>query len=449
MTKDMTVGSPMQLILKFSIPLLFGNILQQMYNLIDSIIVGQYLGLSALSSVGATGSITFLIIGFCTGTCCGFAIPVAQQFGAGKYSNMRKYVMNAAYLSVVFSIIMTIATVILCRPILTLMKTPEQFYEGAYIYLIVIFIGIPFTFLYNIVSGIIRAMGDSKTPFYFLVVATVINIVLDLLFIIVFKWGIAGAGLATIIAQGVAGALCLVYMKKRYDILRTQHDERRFDKGFCKTLIVMGVPMGLQYSITAIGSIMMQASVNLLGDIYVSVVSVGGKIKQFAMCPYDAFATASSTYCGQNLGAGKVERIGKGVFSAVFVSVVYSVVVAVVLIIWGADISLIFVDKDQTDVIALTAKFLACAGPFYVFLAILNNVRMSIQGLGYSGLSMIAGVSELFARGVMSLWVIPELGFIAACYADQAAWLIAATCVVVMYFIIMKKINQNIKLKKD
>lgn len=445
MTKDMTVGNPLQLILKFSIPLLLGNILQQMYNLIDSIIVGQYLGLPALSAVGATGAIIFLIIGFCQGTCCGLAIPVAQQFGAAKYSNMRKYIMNAAYLSVIFSVIMTILTVVMCRPILTIMQTPDELYEGAYIYLVIIFAGIPFTFLYNIVSGIIRAMGDSKTPFYFLVMASVLNIALDLLFIVVFKFGIAGAALATIMAQGAAGALCFIYMKKRYDILKMSHEERKFEPELCKNLIIIGVPMGLQYSITAIGSIMLQSSVNMLGDVYVSVCSVGGKIKQFAMCPYDAFATASATYCGQNLGAGKIDRIGKGLFNAVFISILYSIAIAFVLIIFGEQLTLIFVKQDQLEVIELTKQFLKCAAPFYVFLAILNNVRMTIQGIGYSGLSMIAGVSELIARGVMSLGIIPQMGFIAVCYSDQAAWVIAAACVVIMYFAIMKKIKMRYK----
>ncbi|MCD8333738.1 MAG: MATE family efflux transporter, partial [Clostridiales bacterium] len=251
MTKDMTAGNPLRLIWQFSVPLVFGNLFQQMYNLVDTIIVGRYLGLLSLTAVGATNAIMFLIIGFSLGTCAGIGVPVAQRFGAGDYTDMRKYVMNAVYLCLIIAAGLTVATCLLCDNILTWMGTPADIFDQSYSYLFIIFLGLPFTILYNATASIIRALGDSKTPFYFLVLSTVLNIVLDLMFIIYFQMGVAGAAVATITAQAVSGVLCLIYMVKKYDILKSNREERRFRAGYIGTLVKMGVPMGLQFSITA------------------------------------------------------------------------------------------------------------------------------------------------------------------------------------------------------
>ena len=443
MTKDLTVGSPMRLILQFAIPLVFGNLFQQMYNMIDTIIVGRYLGLNALTSVGATTSIMFLIIGFCLGTCSGLTVPVAQQFGAKNYEKMRAFIMNAAYLSVFLAAVLTVVTALLCDDILTWMRTPEDIFDGAYNYLFVIFLGIPFTFLYNVVSGIIRAMGDSRTPFYFLILSTILNIVLDLFFIIVLKMGVTGAALATILAQAVSGVLCYIYMKKKYELLTFNRQERALRMDYIKVLFVMGVPMGLQYSITAIGSIMLQSAVNVLGTVYVSAYTAALKVKQLAMCPYDAFATSCATFGSQNLGAGKLDRIKKGLFSGIVAALIYSVGIGLVLIFAGSKIALLFVDGSETVVLREVQRLLTCAGFFYGFLALLNCTRMTIQGLGYSLVAMLAGCSELVARGVMSLFVIPAFGYIAVCFTDQTAW-IAAVCVVMpLFFGIMRKLERQ------
>lgn len=445
MTKDLTVGKPLQLILQFSIPLVFGNLFQQMYNMVDTVIVGRYLGLSALTSVGATTSINFLIIGFCLGTCAGLAVPIAQQFGAKNYGKMRSFVMNAAYVSIFLAALLTVLTCLLCDNILTWMGTPQEFYQGAYEYLFVIFLGIPFTFLYNVASGIIRAMGDSKTPFYFLVLSTVLNIVLDLLFIIVFKMGTAGAAWATILAQAVSGILCFFYMRRKYEVLKTERQERKVRLDYIKTLFVMGVPMGLQYSITAIGSIMLQSAVNALGTTIVSAYTAALKVKQLAMCPYDAFATASATFGSQNLGAGKIRRIKEGLRSAILIAVIYSIGIGLVLIFAGSKIALLFVSADETEVLRLIQQILTCAGFFYFFLAFLNCTRQTIQGLGYSAVAMFAGCSELVARGVMSLFVIPAFGFIAVCFTDQLAWIAATAVVVPVFLAIIKRLEKRMQ----
>ena len=275
MARDLTTGSPMRLIWSFALPTLFGMLFQQFYNMMDTMIVGQLLGASALASVGSTSSINFFVIGFCMGVCNGFAIPVAQRMGAGDYSQMRRCVANAGWLSALFAVVLTVFTGLFCRTILTVMRTPEDIFDGAYWYILIIFLGIPTTFLYNLLAAVIRALGDSKTPVYFLAISSVLNIALDLLLILYCHAGVAGAALATVISQGVSGLACLVFMVKRFPILHMTAEERRLDGRTCRTLCLMGIPMGLQYSITAIGSIVLQSAVNGLGSRYVASVAAG------------------------------------------------------------------------------------------------------------------------------------------------------------------------------
>ena len=390
MTKDLTVGSPMKLIWQFSIPLVLGNLFQQMYNMVDTVIVGRYLGLDALTSVSSTTSITFLIIGFCLGTCTGLAVPVAQKFGAKSYSEMRKFVMNAAYLAIFLAVIMTIVTCALCGSILIWMKTPNQFYQGAYDYLFVIFLGIPFTFLYNVVAGIIRSLGDSKTPFYFLVLSAVMNIFLDMLFIIVFKLGTAGAGWATILSQAISGVLCFRYMKKKYDILKTNHQERRLDMHYIKTLFTMAVPMGLQFSITAIGSIMLQSANNALGTACVAAFTAAMRIKMFFMCPFESLGMAMATYSGQNYGAGKPERFRRTIrLSAVTAIAIMCVGLAFFEIIPGTLLGLFSPSEEMLTIGRTALRIIGLTFPLAGFCIVSGSV---FQALGTPFYSLIVSV---------------------------------------------------------
>ena len=313
MEKNMTEGNSLKQILCFAFPLLLGNLFQQLYNLADSIIVGKTLGIDALASVGASGSLNFLILGFCIGLCSGFAIPVAQTFGAKEYSLMRRYVVNAMALAAGISIAFAVVTALFCRQILVLIRTPENILDGAYRYLIIIFIGIPFTVLYNLSAGILRSLGDSKSPFLFLAISTIINIIGDLVCILVFGMGVEGAAISTIVAQAISGICCVIYMKKRFTILKLDRQEEKLSAHRMKILLGMGVPMGLQFSITAIGSVILQSSVNTLGSTVVAAFTAGTKVEQFTMAPYDALSNTSATFCGQNLGARWIERIYKGV----------------------------------------------------------------------------------------------------------------------------------------
>lgn len=443
MAKSMTEGKPLKLILQFALPLLLGNIFQQTYNIVDAAIVGRYLGTKALAAVGASSSVQFLVLGFCIGICCGFGIPVAQRFGAKDYDTMRSYIFHSALLSVIIAAILTVVCALLCPVILNLLSTPEDIYANAYSYLLVIFLGIPFTILYNLLSGILRAVGDSKTPFLFLAVSTVLNIVLDLFCIIVLKWGCAGAAIATITAQAVSGILCLIYIWKKFPILKLSKKNCVINGNIIRTTLIMGVPMGLQYSITAIGSMVMQSANNGLGSVYVSGFTAAMRIKQFAMCPFDAIATAVSTFCSQNLGAGKMKRIKKGLREGIAVGVIYGAVIGVVVIFFGGILSQIFIAKEETEVLAASAKYLRCLGYFFWSIGILNVCRMSVQGLGYSGLAIFSGAVEMVARIVVSLVFVPVYGFTAICFADQTAWLSAVVYIVPVCLYCLRKISRE------
>lgn len=381
MTKDMTKGSPLRLILGFAFPMLLGMLFQQFYNLVDTMIVGKTLGVSALAGVGATSSINFMIIGFCMGICSGFAIPVAQQFGAGKYSELRKYVFNGYVCSAVFAVVMTILSVVFCAPILRLLNTPDDIFMHAYNYIVIIFAGIPTVFLYNIVSGIIRSLGDSKTPVYFLVLSSVINIALDFILILYVKMGVAGAGVATVVSQLIAGVGCTIYMYKKFDILKGTKQEKVISKKHISNLCFIGVPMGLQYSITAIGSTILQAAVNGLGSSYVAAMTAGSKMFNFTCCPFDALGSTMATYGGQNVGAGKIDRLGKGIKAAMLIGAVYSVVALVVLYFSADYIALLFVDAGETAIIELTRRFIMASALFYIPLTGVNVYRFCIQGM--------------------------------------------------------------------
>ena len=439
--KDMTVGSPMKLILGFLVPMLFGLLFQQFYNMVDTIIVGKYLGVNALAAVGSTGSINFMIIGFCTGVCSGFAIPVAQKFGVKKESAMRRYVASGGGLALIFSVVMTLIVCVMCRTILQWMKTPDDIMEDAFAYIFVIFLGIPATYLYNTLAGIIRSMGDSTTPLIFLLISSVMNIVLDLFTILVLDMGVAGAAWATVISQAVSGVLCLIYMIKKFTILRMQGDEWKPEKYSMHVLCGTGIPMGLQYSITAIGSVILQTAVNSLGSAAVAAVTAGGKISTFLCCPYDAMGATLATYAGQNIGARKLGRVGKGVRDCLILGAGYAVVALVIIYFFSDVITLLFVDAGETAIIANARTFLLINVAFYFPLSLIYVYRFTIQGLGYSRLAIFAGVSEMIARSLMGFCLVPVFGYLAVCFANPVAWLAADAFLLPAYIHVLKDLK--------
>lgn len=443
-SKEMTSGAPLPLILKFTLPLLMGNLLQQTYSLVDAAIVGKFLGINALASVGASTSVVFLILGFCNGCCGGFGIPVAQKFGARDYQTMRGYVAVSLKLAMVMSVGIAIITSLLCANILRWMSTPANIFDGAYAYLLVTFIGIPATFFYNLLSSIIRALGDSKTPFWFLLLSTVLNIVLDLFCILVLGWGVAGAGIATVVSQGVSAVLCYLYMNRRFDILRGTPRERRFQPRLARTLLGIGVPMGLQFSITAIGSIMLQSANNGLGTACVAAFTSAMRIKMFFICTFESLGIAMATFGGQNYGAGKPRRVWEGVRASTLLMLGYAVFTFALLMLGARWFALIFVDPSELEILADTELFLHVACCFFPALGLLCILRYTIQGVGFTKLSMFSGVAEMIARIVVSLYAVPAFGFIAVCFGDPTAWVAADLFLIPAFVWVYRRMKKQV-----
>lgn len=442
-TKEMTNGSPFKLILAFSVPLLFGMLFQQFYSMVDTIIVGKYLGVNALAAVGSTGSINFMVIGFCMGVCNGFAIPVAQKFGGADYKSLRKYTANSGWLSLIFSAVMTFIVCILCRNILVWMKTPDDIMDGAYSYIFIIFLGIPATYLYNLLSATIRSLGDSKTPLVFLLISSVINIVLDLFLIIYMDMGVSGAAWATVIAQAISGVCCFLYMRKKYPVLKFYRDELKIDGKCMRNLCYMGVPMGLQYSITAIGSVILQTAVNTLGSSVVASVTAATKIIMFLCCPFDALGSTMATYAGQNMGARKLDRITEGLKASNMIGFIYSGIALIVAIFFGKYIALLFVSSGETEIISQVVMYLIINAAFYIPLCLVNTVRFTIQGMGFSAFAILAGVCEMFARGLCGFVFVPIFGYVAVCLASPIAWIFADAFLIPAYKSVLRQSKED------
>ena len=439
--KDLTVGSPMKLIIRFLIPLLFGMLFQQFYNMVDTMIIGRFLGVDALAGVESTGSVSWLLLGFCMGTCSGFAIPVAQKFGSHDYDGLRRTVGNILWLSAIIAAVMTLGISSLCRNILVWMNNPPETISYAYDYIFIIFLGIPATILYNMLAGIIRSLGDSRTPLLFLIFSSILNVILDLVLILVAKMGVAGAAVATVLSQLVSGILCLVFMVRRFPILRLSRDDLKLRGDECRMLLGMGLPMGLQYSITSIGTILMQTAVNNLGAAAMAAVTASDKLGMLLAIPLDAIGTAAATYVGQNVGAGKLDRIHAGTKANAILGGVYSIFIFVMIFLFG-DLALsLFVEPGQTLIIQMGHQFLTIVSSFYILLLLVNLLRFSIQGMGFSNYAMIAGVLEMIARGAMALLLVPKFGFDAVCFANPAAWIMADAFLVPMYFYGMKRLG--------
>jgi len=434
MTKDMTSGNSLKLIISFCIPMIIGNLLQQLYSMVDAVIVGKCIDLNALAAVGATGSICFLVIGFATGVCSGFCILVSQEYGADNYSKMRKYVANSCWLCLIISIVLTVLTLALTRSLLELMKTPDDIIEQAYKYLLMIFAGLPVTIFYNLLASVLRALGDSRSPLIFLGIASVINIILDYVFIQFCNMGVSGAGLATVIAQGISTVFCFVYMRRKFDILSFEKDEIAFNGKDSVRLMSIGIPMALQYSITAIGSITLQTAINNLGTVYVAAVTAAQKIQMIAQGPMECLGTAMATYCGQNRGARKYNRISKGLRESMIVSVIYCILACGILVAFGRYISLLFIDKNDVDVIDHAMYYLKINSIMFPLLGILFIIRNSLQGLGYSLLPMMAGFTELIARVGVVVLLVGTYGYTGVCIASPVAWFMADILLFVIAF---------------
>ncbi len=440
----MTVGSPMRAIFRFAVPLILGYILQQMYLIIDTVIVGRWIGVNALAAIGASTSIMFLIMGFCNGSCAGFAIPVAQAFGAKDFRKMRTYVSNSYRIAITFAVVITLLSCLFCKKILHLVNTPLEVFDDAYIFLMLQFAAIPFTIGYNLLAGQIRALGNSKQPFYFLITASVVNILLDVLLILILGLGVEGAGIATLLSQAFSVCLCIRFIKKKMQILIPQGEEHDFDNKKISILLNNGVPMGLQFSITGIGIIMLQSANNALGITCVAAFIAAMRIKYLFTCVFENIGVAMATYCGQNLGAKKMERISQGVRAAIKMMLIFFVFSFIVITPFADDMMTLFVDKGEAEVVTYAAEFMRIACYFYPCLGLLTIFRYSIQGLGYSNLSMMSGVMEMIARCGVSLWLVPAFMWTGVCYGDPVAWVMADMFLLPAFWWLFKHLKKRI-----
>ncbi|MGL4362252.1 MAG: MATE family efflux transporter [Cellulosilyticaceae bacterium] len=442
MTNDMTKGNPFKLFMWFSIPLLIGNVFQQLYSMVDTIIVGNYLGEEALAAVGSTGSISFLMNGFLLGLTSGFSVMVAQRFGAKDDEGVKKAIASNVVLTIISTILMTIVMMLIKTPLLNLMNTPENVYVYADTYISIICAGIFTQAFYNMAAGILRALGDSKTPLYFLIIASIVNIVLDIVFIVNGEMGVAGAAYATNIAQGLAAVLCIIYSYKRFQLLRLKKDDFTSITKCFKNHLSVGIPMALQFSITAVGIMTVQSAINVFGSSVMAAYTSASKVMQLTMQPLVTYGVTVATFVGQNLGAKNYKRIKEGIRTMVLISITTSCIASFVLVFFGKSLVTVFLENPSEEVLGYAAQVLNYAAVFFIPLGLIFIFRNALQAMGEAVIPMIAGVLELVARAVVAYTLPAFIGFSGICLADPAAWIAAAIPLLVTYIIKIKKVNK-------
>lgn len=425
-TTDLTVGKPLFQILRFALPLVLGTLFQQLYSFADTVIVGRCLGTDALGAVGTTYSLNFLILGFVQGACVGFGIPVAETFGAKDQGGLRKYLFNGALLCVVLSVVFALFTTLMAGPLLQLIHTPEELYADAVLYIRIIFLGIPATVLYNYASSVLRAMGDSQHPFYFLLAASVLNIGLDYLLIVSMGMGVDGAAIATVLSQLLSGGLCAFWFFTRtakQEELTFRGQSSLLSAGHCKRLAYIGFPMGFEYSVSAIGAVIMQDAINLLGSTAVAAQTAGEKIRQMFTLPMESVGMAMATYVGQNHGAHRTDRIQQGIKDGCTIQLTYCVAAWVVIFfVKPYAVGLVLGDADPA-VTAGAIQYLAIMSLLFCFHGLLMIFRNTLQGLGYSVQAIISGVGELIGRSLGGLLAVKTgLGYVGICLSNPFAW---------------------------
>ena len=446
MAKDMTKGSPAKLIVAFAIPIFLGNLFQQFYNIVDTMIVGRFVGVNALAAVGSTSSIMFCIQGIASGMTTGFGVVASQNFGAKDYKTLRHSVMMSNYLTIMISVVLTALLLLINKPLLNFMNTPAEIFDGAATYLSIIFAGFCATMVYNLLAAVLRAVGDSKTPLYFLILSSALNILLDLVFVVNFHMGVAGVAWATVIAQAVSAVLCAGYMIKKYpQVMRASREEAVFSFRSAGKLMGMGIPMALQFSITSFGTMIVQSTLNLLGETAIAAYAAAQKLQGIICLPYVALGSAMATYCGQNAGAGDYERIKDGFKKCMMVLVVTVLITFFIARVFGGLATTLFVDAAETEVILLSEKYFHIASWFYLPLASIFIFRNALQGIGYGVDAMFGGVFELAARWLLITLIGTKFGYTGICFGDPAAWVAALIPIVPLYFYRMKQAQKRIK----
>ncbi len=444
-SKDMTSGSPFKLILTFTIPLLIGNVFQQFYSMADTIIVGKTIGATALAAVGTTGPLNFLILGFIIGLTSGFAVITAQYFGAKDFHYLRRSIAAIIKLCAVTIIGMTVLSMLSARSLLRMINTPADIINDAWSYIIIIFAGIITMVLYNMTSCILRALGDSKTPLFFLILSSILNIGFDLLFILVFHMGVAGAALATVISQGVSGVLCLLYTIKNYPYLIPSRNDWKSNAAFYWRHLRIGLPMAFQFSITAIGVVVLQGALNLFGSTTIAAFTAATKVEQLVTQPAGSFGVTMANYAGQNLGAGRLDRVRDGVRKCTLLTLAFAAAGMAILFLFGNALTGLFVNSSEPaylEILSLSKRYLTICSIFFPALFLLFVHRNALQGVGKSFMPLMAGVFELITRVAVAMTLPQLLGFTGICLAGPFAWVSAAALLAVSYFIILRQMTK-------
>ena len=441
MINDMTKGNPLKIFIFFTIPLLIGNVFQQLYSMVDTIIVGRFVGVEALAAVGSTGSMFFLVNGMILGLTSGFGVLVAQKFGAKDEVAIKKAVASNIILTLVLTVFITIIALLVKNPLLRMMNTPDNIFDDASTYITVIFAGIITQALYNMAAGILRALGDSKTPLYFLMVSSIVNVILDLVFIINFKMGVAGAAYATNIAQGFSAVLCLIYSYKKFQVLRLKKEDFKVELSYYIKHLKVGVPMGLQFSVTAVGIIIVQSAINVFGSTVIASYTASSKVLQLVMQPATSFGVTIANDAGQNLGAGRFDRIKSGMKIMNKVSIITSLLAGLVLIFLGKYFVRLFIENPTAEIFTYSQLVFNYSAVFFIPLGFIFVYRNVLQGMGESFMPMMAGVLELIARSIVAFTLPKYIGFTGICLSDPVAWISASVFLMITYYKKMKKIE--------
>lgn len=444
MVKDLTKDRPMKIVAAFCAPILVGNLFQQLYSIVDALIVGRTIGLTALAAVGATNAISFLIVGFVQGLTMGFSVITGQLFGGRYEDRVKRSVAVGIIMSLAATVVITLISVVTAKPLLRLMDTPLDIIDRAHAYIVVIYYGIGATVFYNLFSNALRAIGDSRTPLVFLIVASIINVILDLLFILVFHTGVEGAGWATVISQALSAALCYLYMRKKFPLLRLKKRDFTFEKRLAKEELRVGLPMAFQFSITALGVMIIQTVLNGFGSETIAAYTAASKIDAIIGNTLAAVGTGVAAFCAQNYGAKNYRRINQGVNCGLILSAAVSLVGFLAVFLGGKFFIKLFisdVDSEQLDrVLAEGQQYLTLNGAFYMLLSLVFIYRSTLQSIGKSGVTVFAGAAELAMRCAAAILLSSGMGYMGVCIASPLAWLGADILLIAVYYLTMHKL---------
>ncbi len=451
MTKDLTVGKPLKSIILFMLPIMIGNIFQQLYSMVDTIIVGQTISNQALAGVGVTNSMSLLIIGFVQGLTSGFSVKTSQCFGARDEEGVKKSLAASLALSTVISIVLTFVAVYTTMPLLRLMQTPEDIIGYANDYIVAVYWGLAATVFYNLGSAMLRAVGDSRTPLIFLIFAAVLNVGLDFLFILEFDMGVAGAGWATVLSQAISAVGCFVVMFAKFPVYRIRLRHFVSSVKFYWQHIALGLPMALQFSIIAIGIMVQQAALNRLGSVVVTAYTAANKIDSIVNQSLAALGSAVATFCGQNYGAMRYDRIRQGVRLSMLVGIICALIGFAFVGLLAKPLTRLFSSEITQEILDYSQLYLLWQGGMYIFLTAIYVYRNALQGIGKSTFAMLGGAIEVAMRVLASLLLTKALGYTGICISNPAAWIGADTFFVISYLAVMRNLRkqQGMRLSAD